>query len=182
MATPSLPEHLRRVAPAYSFAGPSHVCAYCGQPADTNDHTVPQWLVNGNAKLARRYLFVVVRSCFHCNVLAGRKVDKTFLGRRRRIAEALRRKAHRLLQTAYYDREEVATFGPGLRPMIVEAMAKAEVVRRRLRMLESILLPDGVPNDLWQPMPSEPKRQHPTAKHAASAASEAPPAALGPLA
>ena len=140
----------RRVTATYRLFGQPHVCAYCGEPADTIDHAVPQWLAQGNLAIAKRYTLVAVHCCKNCNVLAGKEVDKTFTARRARIAKKLKRKSKAVLQTALHTEKEIAELGRGLREMIEDTNAKASLIRWRLRVLTDPNLPPGIPDDLWQ--------------------------------
>jgi hypothetical protein len=132
----------------YRFLGPKHRCAYCGEPSDTIDHTTPRWFVEGNDALLRRYWVFKVSACGSCNNLAGALIDRTFYGRKQRIARKLARRARRLLQTAHWPKEDLEEMGFMLRHLCEQADKDAEVVRRRLTFLADISWPHGIPVDL----------------------------------
>lgn len=149
MAAQTLPQSMGVVTPTYIHHGPIYTCAYCGETADTVDHTVPQWLVRGNVALIQRYAFVLVAACMQCNMFAGRVVDNTFTQRRARVAKILRRKAAKVLRTGYFDPEDIEEMGHGLKTMVQQAAFAADAVKTRLRRLECPTLPEGIPDGLW---------------------------------
>jgi len=151
MAFTNLNANGRRVTATYRIFGRPHICAYCGETADTIDHAVPQWLAQQNVAIAKLYTLVAVHSCLNCNVLAGGVVDKTFTARRARIAKKLKRRAGSVLRTVLHTEQEISEIGPGLRDMIEDTNAKAALVRWRLRVLTDPNLPPGIPDDLFQP-------------------------------
>src|SRR5689334_19057666 len=121
MAADTIPAPEARVTlivPTYQRRGDPFVCAYCCEPADTIDHTVPRWLVEGNIEILKRWHFVAVYACLDCNVRAGRKVDKTFRARRERIRVSLEKRTAKLCKTAYFDPEDITDMGHNLRHMI----------------------------------------------------------------
>lgn len=143
--------NLRASEAFYNFVGPQFECAYCGEPADTEDHTTPAWFVEGNTRLIERYKLFKVAACRDCNGRAGMKVDKTFLERRRRIAVSIRRKKRRLLGIADWETSEVQELGHSLKDYIKRGHELATILRQRLAMLDSFVMPHGVPNVLLQP-------------------------------
>ncbi len=135
----------------YRFAGVPHVCAYCGEPADTIDHAVPRWFVAGNVRLIERCQLVKVPACAECNGFAGGVIDLTFLGRRRRIARAIRKKHKRALAVSHWAPDEMASLGRGMRDHIEAVAARREWLIWRLNVLESHILPRGVEFHLLPP-------------------------------
>ena len=133
---------------AYTFCGPRWRCAYCDDIADTIDHTVPRCFVRGNWRFIARYRLVKLQCCRQCNALAAGIIDETFIQRRRRIARGVRKRSKLLLQTASWADDEIDELGP-MRAHILSATEAADETRRRLRMLDSPVPPDGVPNLLW---------------------------------
>ena len=141
---------LRASEMAFHFHGPKHQCAYCGMPADTEDHTVPSWFVRQNYEVIMRVYLVKVASCLECNVLASDHVDRTFLARKRRIAKALRRRHRGALAAAYWAADEIEELGPALRAHVESGIRIAAQIRERLECLESGLVPAGVPEVLLE--------------------------------
>lgn len=132
----------------YEFRGPLFRCAYCGEPAETTDHTTPIVFAAGANAVYRRYWLVKVAACQSCNRLASDKLDSTWGARKLRIARKLAQKHKRLLQTAHFSPEEMADFGQNLRIMIETADLAASVIRRRLIFLNDVSWPNDVPWDL----------------------------------
>jgi len=83
------------------------------------------------------------------------KVDKTFADRRRRIAVSIRRKKKRLLGIADWETSEVQELGHSLKAYIKRRHELATMLRRRLAMLDSFVMPHGVPNVLLQPVATD---------------------------
>lgn len=145
---------IRRITPSekvYVLRGTPYVCAYCGEPADNVEHTVPIWFTEGNTELIRRYKFLKVWSCCLCNKFAGKKVDSTFIQRRRRIAAKLRKKYRKVLGTADWTPEELAELGPNLQAYCNQSSQLQIDLLRRLRYLDFPLPPEDVPNELFLP-------------------------------
>lgn len=132
----------------YQLFGPKHQCAYCGDLADTIDHTTPRWFVNGNYELIKRFGLVKVYSCMECNLMAGKVIDRDWPARKRRIAKAIRKRYFRVLQTASWGEDELAELGPNLRVYVNQSDQVAENVRRRLRVLDDAYWPTDVPVEL----------------------------------
>ncbi len=137
----------------YDFYGPRYRCAYCGDPCDTVDHTVPRWFVSGNDRLMARYRFVKVAACLECNCCLGDKVDVTFRERKLRLAKRVVQRGFRLLETASWDDEELAELGRGLRGHITAAVMDGEHLLRRVNYLRDPSWPHMVPNDIWIALP-----------------------------
>jgi hypothetical protein len=140
----------------YRLFGPRYQCAYCGDPADNIDHTTPRWFVKNNPELIKRFGLVKVHSCWECNNLAGKIVDRTWQLRKRRIARAVRKRHFRILQTASWTPEEIGELGPLLRQYIGQSDAAADRVRKRLRVLDHVWWPEDVPSDLQYSFMEEP--------------------------
>jgi hypothetical protein len=137
----------------YRLFGPVYQCAYCGDPADSIDHTTPRWFVSGNYELIKRYGLIKVHACRECNMLAGVKVDRTWPERKRRIAKALRKRYFKFLQAASWGEDELAELGPQLRKYVIQSDGVAEQVRKRLRVLDDRHWPHDVPTSLQFRLP-----------------------------
>lgn len=134
---------------AYHFLGSRWVCAYCGDPADTIDHTVPSWFAEGNTRLIERCQLFKVASCLDCNVRAGGKVDQTFIRRKRRIALNLRKKHRLILGVADWEESEIQKLGPGMRQYVLSGVRLRKHLMVRLELLESGLMPEGMPDHFF---------------------------------
>ena len=135
---------------AYNFVGPKHTCAYCGDWGNTIDHCTPASFVEGNLEIIKKFRLFKVCSCLDCNVRAGDKIDENFAQRRKRIAISLRKNNRRILSTADWDSEEVATLGRSLRDYVSSGQQNAKLLLRRLVSLDNPVPPFGVPYDLME--------------------------------
>jgi len=133
----------------YELYGKAYVCAYCYDEADTIDHAVPRWFVEGNIRLITHYRLIKVWACRECNSLAAARVDTTFINRRRRIAKRLRTKYRGLLQTGDWTKEDLGELGPVLRSYCSQSVGAASILLRRLRHLDDPIPPDDIPNELF---------------------------------
>lgn len=132
----------------YEFFGPRWRCAYCGEPADTIDHTTPRWFVAGNFDLISRYRLVKVSACMSCNQIAGMHVDRSWSERKLRIAKVLARKNRKVLKTADWPEAEIRDLGYNLQTMIRNAAGIAGVIRQRLIYLNDTSWHPDVPQEL----------------------------------
>ena len=140
---------------AYSFVGPRLTCAFCDEAAECTDHTMPAALISGRVDLQQRYRFFVVSACLDCNARAGWTVDRTFIARRRRIAASVRKANRRLLNTPEWSDAELADLGPNIRSAVRSAQWERAALLRRIAVLESLVVPDGVPDELAEPVDSD---------------------------
>lgn len=114
------PEHLICNEPVH-LKYPSHVCIYCGRPADTVDHLLP----NGYTGTATRRYTAVVPACRWCNSSLGSRVTWSITERREMVNEMIRRKYKTVLRTNDFTKAELHEFGPSLR-MDIEASLRAK--------------------------------------------------------
>lgn len=134
---------------AYKHFGPKYRCAYCGEPSDTIDHTVPRWFVNSNWRVIARCTLVKVSACRECNTLLGNKLDLTWGQRKARLAKAVARRGKKLLMVADWNEEEIAEMGRFLQRHLHVAASDARALRRRLEYLANFHWPETVPQSLW---------------------------------
>ena len=92
---------------AYEFHGPAYRCAYCGDPSDTIDHTVPRWFIEGNFRAVWKYRIIKVSACRECNIAAGTGMDATFSERKARVLSKVLAKNRNVLSTAEWTDEEI---------------------------------------------------------------------------
>src|SRR4051812_30323196 len=130
---------------AYHFLGQEDCCAYCGDPAETIDHTVPCWLVERNVELILHRKLFKVPACADCNRRAGKTIDFTFQQRKRRIARSLRRAHIRLLSAADWPDDELEEMGYQLRTYLLTSRARRAHLMARILELEGPLAPRGMP-------------------------------------
>lgn len=136
----------------YTHVGPKQECAYCGEPAEQVDHATPASWLHNRIHLTESHRCYTVASCASCNASANKWFDLTFRQRRARIAKVVRRVNRHLLVTPTWSAEELDELGPMMRAEVTKGMRERDRVRRRLRVLESKALPEGVPNDMLQPL------------------------------
>lgn len=126
-----------RQAPHYA----PDVCYYCGLPAGTIDHVVPQslldeWLRLGdveNYQLATgRGRVLTVPACQQCNSILGAKYDPTLLDRKSRLKTRLRQKYRRVLGMPDWTPEQLAALGPRLRQHVEQGLRLRALIRRRI--------------------------------------------------
>lgn len=139
----------------YEFCGPRHVCAYCGEPADNVDHTIPRALVAEKPVISRCIKLMKVSSCGECNRFASNTVHETFFERRMCIARKITKKYSFLLKYPPWSKEEIDEMGRGIKSMINEAKLRSDWIRGRLSILRSPVPPVGVRANLWERKPFE---------------------------
>jgi hypothetical protein len=109
------------------LAYPYGVCIYCGMPGRTRDHLLP---VTSTGRAARRFV-ATVPACGQCNSIIGDRGSANITVRRRLAHDGIRRRHAANLATRDWSPEELAEFGPGLLPHILEAMdRKLETLSR----------------------------------------------------
>jgi hypothetical protein len=134
---------------AYKFHGPRDHCAYCGEPSDTIDHTVPVSYVSQNINVIRTVNLIKVAACRECNGIASSVLDASLTDRKLRIAKSVHKRGQHLLKTAHFFPDEIEEMGRALRDFIAKADADATTLRRRLAVLADPSWPPGVPDDIW---------------------------------
>jgi len=119
----------------------AETCYYCGLPAESTDHVVPQsmlddWIRLGDLEdydlATGRGRRLTVPSCQQCNSMLGGKYDPTLGDRKMRVKVRLRKKYERVLATPDWTPEQLATLGPRLRGHVERAIRMRDLVRRRI--------------------------------------------------
>lgn len=119
----------------YPFGG--EVCAYCGDPATSEDHVVPlSYLGRLGTDFERRLPFlrqglIIVPACHACNAMLGTFVATSVAARRRELARRLRRKYRRLLGAVEWSEEELSGLGPSLRIYFTALDARSRALWER---------------------------------------------------
>lgn len=124
-------EHMVTKAPQ-KLAYPRGVCVYCGATAWTKDHILPVTLTG---EAIRRHV-LVVPSCGECNSIINDKYAPSITERREIATRGLRKKYRKVLNAHHYTDEEVAEFGPGLRPTIIKARGERAYAQDRINFPE----------------------------------------------
>jgi 5-methylcytosine-specific restriction endonuclease McrA len=135
----------------YQKYGPENRCAYCGDPADTIDHTVPVSFTAGHARTLARAprKFVKVAACCECNGLLGNQLHATWRERKRWLWEKFCRRNARFLKQVEWDADDLAEMSAHMAKTIRGYVQRAKVIRRREAILRTGSWPDDVPQDLW---------------------------------
>lgn len=115
-------------------------CYYCGLPAESVDHVVPQalldeWIRLGdleNYHKATRGRRLTVPSCQQCNSILGCKLDQTLEHRKLRLKARLRTKYQRVLGMPDWTPEELDKLGPRLREHVESGLRLRALARRRI--------------------------------------------------
>src|SRR5262245_41797174 len=115
-------------------------CKYCGMPATSVDHVVPQSLLEVQ-RLAMGAIdwrqmiqarFLTVPCCHECNSVLGNRVYPTLADRKAAIKKRLRRKYARLLSSPRWVDSELDDLGPGMRGYVSRHRVKREEIEQRL--------------------------------------------------
>ena len=100
--------------------GKQHICTYCGEPADTIDHTIPySWFreTNYNGKRHRESIGFMTYACRECNCILGNRIFPTFQDRCRFVKNKLQ-KRYRDKMGVIWDEDELSELSGGLRAEI----------------------------------------------------------------
>lgn len=117
-------------------------CYYCGRPADSVDHVIPQVLIRqleilGDTEtwqqLYKRHKVKVVPSCKDCNHVLGPKYFSTLAERKAYVKKRLRQRKRNILQTPDWSDGELKELGPELRGYVEHVIALREETKLRLR-------------------------------------------------
>jgi hypothetical protein len=132
----------------YVKRGPDFVCAYCGDTADTLDHTIPRCVVFQQRIFYSTYRLIKVSSCRLCNSVLGNVILTTFLSRRRFLEKHFSNRWKPYVEIPDWTEAELSELGQSMRDSIRASMVLRDFYAARLSTLRSHVLPSGVPNDL----------------------------------
>ena len=107
---------------------PVDPCYYCGVPATSIDHVIPQTL-RGRIP---DWEDITVPACHECNSRLGDRVFNTLPARKRYIKERLGTKHAKLLRMPDWTEEELAEIGPTLQRHIRAGIAAKFLILARL--------------------------------------------------
>lgn len=116
-------------------------CYYCGLPAESVDHVVPQSVINqailsGNTEayldLIGRGRILIVDCCRQCNSILGNINDKTLAERKARLKTRLKIKLNKDLTMPDWNEQELETLSPTLRSWVQEGLIRREIARGRI--------------------------------------------------
>lgn len=109
-------------------------CSYCGAPADSIDHIPPRHMRMQLREMELTPFTVMeVPSCRECNSALGARPLLTIGHRRSWIKGWLKRRYAKYLRIPNWTEEELATFGPGLRGVVIRNMAKRDLIKQRIQ-------------------------------------------------
>lgn len=125
------------------------VCYYCGEPAESTDHVVPQAILKSlrilddeevTRELVRRNRILMVDCCLDCNSRLGAIYSSNLEARRQVLKYKLRRKYRRLLAMPDWDDSDLGRLGPGLQEFVLIRLVKRDRIRRRLAYMGAATL------------------------------------------
>ena len=111
--------------------GNKHICTYCGEPADTIDHTIPYSIFHDEEISGHRKNFSVgfmTYCCRECNNLLGNRMFYTFQERCKYVNTRLRNKYKKFMGVVW-DEEDLSQLSGNLR----EEIERSNRLNRRLR-------------------------------------------------
>lgn len=114
----------------FTFGKP-HVCTYCGEPADTIDHTIPYSWFRDTTTGGRRHsesIGFMTYSCMECNRILGKRLFYTFQDRCKFVNNKLRKK-YRKFMGVVWDQDEL----DGLSDRLKEEIERSNRLNLRLR-------------------------------------------------
>ncbi len=113
-------------------------CVYCGVPADSVDHLVPQHLLRraGDLNLdlseVMRFSDWTRPCCRECNSMLGGRLHATLAERRADAHRGIRKKYSAYLRIPNWDEDELAELGPMAAIDVRNALKMRDWVRYRL--------------------------------------------------
>ena len=109
----------------FDLARMNHICVYCGENADGEDHVIP---------LCATWPTYTVMSCGECNSLAGTFLATSFEDKRDYVKKRLINKYGKgVLED--FSTDEQKDFGPSLLSMITTATLRNSIIRDRFYFL-----------------------------------------------
>lgn len=117
-------------------------CYYCGEPAGTTDHVVPQSMLEAlgvlgdgavNDVLVRFGRRLTVPACLECNVVLNNSYQDTLAKRKAELKRRLKRRYKKILRTPDWTDRELSQLGERLQQAVIGAIVKRDVILRRLR-------------------------------------------------
>lgn len=121
----------------YTF-GKKYICTYCGEPADTIDHTIPySWFRNtGTRNRKQESIGYMTYACKECNSILSNKLFYTFQERFLYLNKRLRQR-HRKDLTVIWDEEELAECSYRLKQFLIQSNNRSKLIRKRLGWIHS---------------------------------------------
>lgn len=117
-------------------------CYYCGEPAGSVDHVVPQSMLQTlrvlgddavSAILARHGRRMTVPCCRECNSVLSNKYFDTLEKRRTHLKQRMRQRYRKILRMPDWSDRELSQLGDRLQEAVIGALVKRDIILRRLR-------------------------------------------------
>lgn len=121
----------------YTFGIP-HICTYCGEPADTIDHTIPySWFRNtGSDRRHGESVGFMTYCCRECNSILGSRIFPTFQQRLLYLNNRLRER-HRKDMSVMWDKEDLSKVSGRLKQYIEQQNRINKRQRARVSWIDS---------------------------------------------
>ena len=114
--------------------GKSHICTYCGEPADTIDHTIPySWFrdTKNDGSRQKESIGFMTYCCRECNSILGKRLFYTFQDRARFVNNRLRTR-YRKFMGVVWDEDELAELSDRLKEEIERSNRLNLLLRERV--------------------------------------------------
>lgn len=110
-------------------------CAYCGMPAEAEDHVVPRAFTFALSDLEHvlPYRLILVPSCHECNILSGDAVFPNVTEKRKYIHHKIRLRYHRILEIPRWEDHELEELSPALARYVRHGLSLRAIILSRLR-------------------------------------------------
>jgi ribosomal protein L37AE/L43A len=120
--------------------GSQNICYYCGQPADSIDHVIPQAMLrqlvcleDGEiTKAILRKRALKVWACRECNSLLSSSYQDSLVERKQFLKEKLKKKYKRIIALPKWDEDDLNEMGYVLRQYIENAARLKEFIVQRI--------------------------------------------------
>jgi hypothetical protein len=116
-------------------------CYYCGEPATSIDHVIPQTMLRAlatlededvTAVLVRFNRRLTVPCCGECNSSLSNSYQDTLAKRKAELKRRMRRRYRRLLRMPEWSDRELSQLHGRLRDWVIASVVKREIILRRL--------------------------------------------------
>jgi hypothetical protein len=117
-------------------------CYYCGEPAGSVDHVVPQSMLEMlrimgddavSSVLARHGRRMTVPCCMECNSVLGNKYFDTLEKRKAHLKQRMRQRYKKILRMPDWSDRELGQLGGRLQEHVISALVKRDIILQRLR-------------------------------------------------
>jgi hypothetical protein len=111
------------------------VCFYCGLPANSIDHVVPQsvlYMLEDTGHSTHGNRVMKVPCCHECNCLLGASCQSTLTERKKSLKDKLRHRYRKYLDLPDWTDQELSELGDHLRKEIFASLAIRDLTRLRI--------------------------------------------------